>query len=80
MKVKYDAEVDALVITLRKAAVAHTEEIDEGMLADYDCDEQVISIEILDASTRVTHPDRVEFEVRNSSPVEEPVLVGSGAR
>jgi len=34
-----------------------------GVILDYDADGNVISFEILDASTRVTDPRRVDFRL-----------------
>ena len=51
MKIIYDAEVDALHIVFRDTTVT-TEELAEGIAADYDSEGQLAGIEILDANLR----------------------------
>lgn len=59
MKVSYDAETDTLTVVLRDAKVAESDEDKPGVVLDYDDDGNLVSIEILDASTRVTDPRSV---------------------
>jgi uncharacterized protein YuzE len=51
MKITYDSEVDALSITFRETTVT-SENIAEGIAADYDSDGRLAGIEILDAAKR----------------------------
>lgn len=51
MKIKYDAQVDALSITFRETTVT-TEHLAEGIAVDYDIDGKLAGIEILDAVKR----------------------------
>jgi uncharacterized protein YuzE len=51
MKISYDAEVDALIITFRETTVT-TKHLAEGIAADYDQDGQLSGLEILDAQKR----------------------------
>ncbi len=67
MKIHYDAEVDALSIRFNDSTVENSDELEEGVIADYDSQGRIIAIEILDASERVTHPDRVDFQLLGSS-------------
>src|SRR5260370_38574113 len=63
MKAAYDARTDTLSIILKAdAAVAESDEDKPGIILDYDKDGNLISLEILDASTRVTEARRFEFE------------------
>ena len=51
MKIIYDQEVDALNITFRETTVT-TQDLAEGIAAEYDSDGQLAGIEILDAARR----------------------------
>ena len=63
MKATYDAKTDTLSIVLRTdAVVAESDEDKPGVILDYDRDGNLVSLEILDASTRVTEARRLEFE------------------
>jgi uncharacterized protein YuzE len=63
MKATYDAKTDTLSIVLRAdAVVAESDEDKPGVILDYDQDGNLVSLEILDASTRVTEARRLEFE------------------
>ncbi len=59
MKVNYDAETDTLTVVLLDAPVAESDEDKPGVILDYDDDGNLVSIEILDASSRVTDPRSV---------------------
>jgi uncharacterized protein YuzE len=61
MNVSYDSETDTLVIVLREAAIAESDEEKPGFILDYDEDGGLVAVEVLDASTRVADPRRVVF-------------------
>ncbi len=63
MKIRYDAEVDALYIDLSAAKVAETDEVAPGVYFDYDENGVVIGIEMLDASERVGDLTSVQYDV-----------------
>ena len=63
MKVKYDVDVDALVIRFSDAKIDESDEDKPGVILDYDKDGNVVKIEILKASQRVDNPRNIEFEV-----------------
>ena len=63
MKVTYDAEVDILRIVLNDARVDESDEDKPGVILDYDEHGDLVSLEILDASRRVTQPRGVEFQM-----------------
>lgn len=64
MKITYDKHTDTLVMTLRAgAAIAESEEVRPGIIADYGDDGRLVSLEILDASRNVTEADRVDFQL-----------------
>ena len=63
MKVAYDSRTDTLSIILKRdARVAESDEDKPGVILDYDEQGNLVSLEILDASKRVTEARRMEFE------------------
>ncbi len=63
MKVIYDRETDAMTIILIDTAVAESDEEKPGLIFDYDAAGNLVSLEILDASRRVSVPGRIEYQV-----------------
>lgn len=64
MKVTYDPQTDTLSIVLREnAAVAESDEDKPGVILDYDEVGNLLALEILDASTRVTEARRIEYQL-----------------
>ena len=64
MKATYDAKTDTLSIVLKDdARVAESDEDKPGVILDYDDDGNLVSLEILDASRRVTEARRCEFRM-----------------
>lgn len=59
MKIIYDPEVDALHIVFQQTTVT-TEELAEGIAADYDAEGQLAGIEILDVSQRLGSRDSLQ--------------------
>ena len=64
MKVSYDRRTDTLSVILQEgAAVAESDEEKPGVILDYDAGGNLVSLEILDASRRVTDTRKLEFAV-----------------
>lgn len=63
MKVIYDLETDTLTVIFTEAPVAESDEDKPGVILDYDESGNLVSLEILDASRRVTLPGRIEYQV-----------------
>ena len=63
MKVTYDPEVDVLRILLSNAPIEESDEDKPGVILDYDNDGNIVGLEILDASKRVTNPRSLEYAV-----------------
>lgn len=62
MKVAYDAATDTLTVLLKEDVRVHESDEDKpGIILDYDAVGDLVSLEILDASRRVTNARRVEF-------------------
>ncbi|RKX61794.1 MAG: hypothetical protein DRP37_03200 [Thermodesulfobacteriota bacterium] len=63
MKVLYDSKTDTLnVIFKENTRVAESDEDKPGVILDYDHDGNLISLEILDTSQRITQTRKIEFE------------------
>jgi YD repeat-containing protein len=63
MKVSYDTRTDSLTLILREdVAVAESDEDKPGIVLDYDDQGNLLAIEILDASRRVTEARKIEFQ------------------
>ncbi len=63
MKVKYDKENDVLYIRLSNNAVAESDSEKPGIILDYDTDENIVGIEVLNASKKMERPMKVEYEM-----------------
>lgn len=64
MKVSYDQRTDTLSVVLKDGANVMTSDEDKpGVILDYDGEGNLISLEILDASTRVTDARHVDFRL-----------------
>lgn len=57
MKGHYDATVDALAINWSDAPIEESDEVEPGLILDYDKDGNVIGIELLNASEKIKHLD-----------------------
>jgi len=60
MKLKVDRESDALYLRLDESAVVESEEVQPGIILDFDVEGRVVGIEILDLSKRVP-PERLRI-------------------
>ncbi len=63
MKVVYDRETDTLTVIFTDTPVVESDEDKPGVILDYDASGNLVSLEILDASRRVTSPSRIEYQV-----------------
>jgi uncharacterized protein YuzE len=55
MRISYDPEVDALSIAFRETTV-RTQELADGITAEYDAQGRLVGLEILDATRRFGDP------------------------
>ena len=62
MKVKYDKETDVLYIEISNNPVAESDSDKPGIILDYDSEENIVGIEILNASQKMDKPLKVEYE------------------
>jgi len=63
VEVTYDPEVDVLRILLSNASIEESDEDKPGVILDYDKDGNIVGLEILEASKRVSNPRSVECAV-----------------
>jgi uncharacterized protein YuzE len=63
MKVVYDRKTDILTIIFSETTVAESDEDKPGVILDYDTNGNLVSLEILDASRRVSVPGKIEYQV-----------------
>jgi len=63
MKVIYDSDTDTLTIIFTDTPVAESDEDKPGVILDYDASDNLVSLEILDASRRVVLPTQIEYQV-----------------
>jgi len=64
MRADYDRQVDVLTVVFSDALVEESDEVRPGVILDYDAAGNVVGMEILDASLRITDPAAMEFAVR----------------
>jgi len=63
MKVRYDKETDVLYIQFSNKTVAESDSNKPGIILDYDSEENIVGIEVLNASTKMEKPLQVEYEI-----------------
>ena len=64
MKVSYDPRTDTLSVILKDdAVVVESDEDKPGIILDYDGEGNLVSLEILDASKRVSDARKVDFHL-----------------
>ena len=64
MKVNYDRHTDILTVILKDdVAVVESDESKPGVILDYDEKGDLVSLEVLDASRRVSEARKVEFQM-----------------
>ena len=57
MRMHYDEKVDALYLRLDDSEIAESEEVKPGIILDFNAQNQVVGIEVLDLKRRVPNAD-----------------------
>ena len=63
MKVTYDKENDILYIGLSNNVVIESDSEKPGIVLDYDSEQNIVGIEVLNASKKMERPMKVEYEI-----------------
>ena len=65
MRMRYDKMDDALYLRLDESKVVDSEEVQAGIVHDFNSDDQVVGIEVLDLRRRLpsADPKQLKFEV-----------------
>lgn len=67
MKLAYDEATDTLTLILIEAVeIAESDEDKPGVILDYDASRNLVSLEVIDASKRVTEARKIEFQIISS--------------
>jgi len=69
MKIEYSKKADALYVYFKEKYVNASKEVEEGIILDYDENNQIIGIEILDASERFGKADIANINIENLAEV-----------
>ncbi len=60
MKTRYDPEVDALYVDLSDSATVDSTEIAPGIIVDFDADNRIVGIELLNAKAKLAADALIE--------------------
>lgn len=63
MKVNYDSQTDILTVIFPETPVAESDEDKPGVILDYDEKGNLVPLEIMEASQRVSVPSKIEYQV-----------------
>jgi uncharacterized protein YuzE len=62
MKVKYDSEVDAVFLRLTDADILESEEMQPGVIVDFDANGKIVALEFLNATERFSAEAIKQFQ------------------
>ena len=68
MKIIYNQQLDIIRILFNESSsVEESDEDKPGIIIDYDKAGNVIGLEIMDASKRVTNPNQMQYEIAKTA-------------
>jgi len=70
MRINYDPQADAMYIRFSESEVEHSEEVASGIVIDYDVDDRLVALEILDVRKRVAPPFTLKGELEINLPAQ----------
>ena len=65
MKAHYDPDVDALAINWGNAPIEESDEVEPGVILDYDSGGNVVGIELLNSSKKIKQLDLLKIQVEH---------------
>ena len=65
MKIEFSKTADALYVYFREVEIARSEDIQDGVVVDFDDEGQIVGIEILDASSKLNLADLSNVSIEN---------------
>lgn len=75
MKITYDKTADALYIHLKEREVFATKEINDNLIVDFDDQNKIIGLEILDASKNLSDLKKKASIIIGNKELELPALI-----
>ncbi len=66
MRLRIDKEDDALYFRLDETKIVESEEVEPGVILDYDANGRVVGIEMLNLSTRTTAEQISRFQLETA--------------
>ena len=66
MKLKLDEETDTLYLRLDESAIVESEEVQPGVVLDFNSDNQVVGIDVLNISKRVEREKLLDFHLESN--------------
>jgi uncharacterized protein YuzE len=61
MRIEYDPEVDALYVRLTENKIIESEQVQPGIILDFDEAGKVVSVEVLSVSKREKSPEPIKI-------------------
>ncbi|MFC1648696.1 DUF2283 domain-containing protein [Nanoarchaeota archaeon] len=65
MKISYDKDADAMYIEFREGEFKRNQKIDDFTIIDFDVDDNMMGIELLEVSKRIPSESLAKLEVDN---------------
>ena len=63
MVIRYDKELDIVYIRFSEKKITESNEDKPGIILDYDIEESIVGIEVLNASSQMIQPNGIVYEV-----------------
>ena len=63
MRMRYDEKADALYLRLDESKIVESEEVQPGIVLDFNAEKQVVGIEVLDLKRRVPKADLEQLKL-----------------